>query len=789
MPELSQRLQEALGDRFRIERTLGRGGMATVYLAEDLKHGRRVAIKVLDPEVAAAIGPERFLHEIETIARLTHPHILPLHDSGAAEGLLYYVMPYVEGESLRDRLIRDKQLPVEDALRIAREVADALDYAHRRGVVHRDIKPGNILLEEQHALVADFGIARAVVAAEGEKLTSSGIAVGTPTYMSPEQAAGSRDLDGRSDLYSLGCVLYEMLAGVPPFAGSSAESLAHQHLNLSPRPVTELRPAVAAATRDALDKALAKTPADRYRTVSQFADALASPGADRAPHASAWVHGRRSRRIAPVLATILGVAVLLVLAWEWNPGRLRERLLPGWKQPRVESLAVMPLENLSRDPEQEYFTDGLTEALIAELYRISALKKVVSPKSVMMYKGTRKPTAQIAKELKVDALIEGSAIRDGNKVRVTVHLIDGTTDAQLWADSFDRDYRDILALYSDVARAIAEGIQVKLSPADFAHRRTVDPAAYQLYLKGQYYWNKATAEGLQKGLDYFQQAIDKDPSYAQAYSGMSNSFSMLGVHYRSPRETFPRARAAALRALTLDSTIAESHVSIAAVKVFYDWDWTGVGYHTARAIALAPNYPSAHNLRAYYLELTGRQNEAMAEARWAQELDPLVLVLNLDVGIRHYFARRYEQAIEQYRGVFDIDPNPALVSYWLWLAYEQQGDYAGALAEFRRLTAGPDRPAVEVAPRDSLGHKGYMAALRKQLPRLEALHDRHKFWATDIAAIHTMLGETDLAFEWLERAYQDRESKLPWIKLDPRFDALRADPSFQGLLRRMNLAS
>jgi len=309
LPELSQRLRDALSDRYRIERELGRGGMATVFLAEDLRHHRQVAIKVLDPEVAAAVGSERFLREIETVARLTHPHILPLHDSGQAGGLLYYVMPHVAGESLRQRLEREKQLPVEEALRLAREVADALAYAHRQGVVHRDIKPENVLLEEGHALVADFGIARAVAGAGGEKLTATGVSVGTPAYMSPEQAAGGRDVDGRSDLYSLGCVLYEMLAGEAPFTGPTAESLVHQHLNVTPRPVTELRTSVPAPAAAALQRALAKTPADRYTTTGEFAMALAvaaHPGA--APAATSSPRGRRRAMIG--VSMVAAVALI-----------------------------------------------------------------------------------------------------------------------------------------------------------------------------------------------------------------------------------------------------------------------------------------------------------------------------------------------------------------------------------------------------------------------------------------------------------------------------------------------
>jgi tetratricopeptide (TPR) repeat protein len=342
-------------------------------------------------------------------------------------------------------------------------------------------------------------------------------------------------------------------------------------------------------------------------------------------------------------------------------------------------------------------------------------------------------------------------------------------------------------LYSDIARAIAEGIRVKLSPADLARRRPIDPEAYQLYLKGRYYWNKATADGLLKGIEYFQQAIDKDPSFALAYSWLANCYSVLGVNYRPANETFPKGRAAALKALELDSTVTEPHVSIAAVQIFYDWDWTGAGYHLDRAIALGPSYAFAHGLKALHSELMGRPDEAMAEITRAQELDPLALIVTVDVGVRHYFARRYDRAIEQYQGLLGIDPNATLASYWLWLAYEQQGDYGKALAQFRRLMPAVAGSETEGSRQGPLARESYMAALREELPKLQVLRDRRTISAGDIAAIHTLLGETDLAFEWLEKAYRDRDSRLPWVKLDPRFDALRADARFEGLLRRMDL--
>lgn len=529
MPDLLQRLTAALADRYRIERTLGRGGMATVFLAEDLKHERRVAIKVLDPEVAAAIGPERFQREIATVARLTHPHILPLHDSGVADGLLFYVMPYVEGESLRDRLIREKQLPVDDALRIAREVADALSYAHAHGLVHRDIKPENVLLESGHAVVADFGIARAVAAAGGEKLTATGIAVGTPAYMSPEQAAGSRDFDGRSDLYSLGCVLYEMLTGVPPFSGTTAESLTHQHVNVTPRPVTELRPAVPAGVAAALQRALAKTPADRFNPVALFAEALGHRQTEPTPAvAPAPPPARRSNRAPAVLAVLAVVVVVAVaLATMWITRGRQERppaQTPALAHSRSE-IAVLPFQNLSAEGPDAFFAGGLHEELLTQLAKVAALK-VISRTSVMGYEGTRMPLKQIAAELGVGSIVEGSVQVAGNRLRVNVQLIDAATDEHLWAERYDRTLDDAFAVQSDVAQKIVAVVGAMLASGErlaIAEAPTKNPEAYRFYLQAMEYirrpgYQRENFEGAQQ---ICERALALDSSFALAHAALS----------------------------------------------------------------------------------------------------------------------------------------------------------------------------------------------------------------------------------------------------------------------------
>src|SRR5438034_2782706 len=463
------RLNAALAGRYVIERELGSGGMATVYLAHDVKHHRRVAVKVLRPEVAAALGPDRFLREVEIAARLNHPHILALYDSGKANGFLFYVMPYVAGESLRHRLAREKQLPVEEALGITRDIASALGHAHAQNVIHRDVKPENILLYEGEAMVADFGIALAVSAAAGERLTEIGLAVGTPEYMSPEQALGERELDARSDVYSLGCVLYELLAGEPPYTGRTAQAILAKRFADPVPTVRRLRSAIPTGVEQALMKALARAPAGRFASAGAFGDALGAAAAGR---------------------------------------------------PRTPSVAVLPFLSLSADPENEYFADGVTEDVIAQLSKVGALQ-VISRTSVMPFKKREHGLREIAATLQVATLLEGSVRRAGDRVRIVAQLIDAETDQHLWAETYDRQLTDIFVIQSDVALRIAGALEAELTADERTQIRrgpTTDLQAYQLYLKGRHCFFRFTQEGIRKGIEYFPQAIVKDPSYGLAHT-------------------------------------------------------------------------------------------------------------------------------------------------------------------------------------------------------------------------------------------------------------------------------
>jgi eukaryotic-like serine/threonine-protein kinase len=778
------RLQAALAARYRIERELGRGGMATVYLAHDLKHDRPVALKVLHPELAASLGPERFLHEIRIAARLQHPHVLPVFDSGeagtreAGGGQLWYTMPFVEGESLRDRLRRELQLPVEEAVRLAREVADALDHAHSEGVIHRDVKPENILLSRGHALVADFGVAKALQVGGGDKLTETGLTVGTPAYMSPEQASGG-PVDGRSDVYALGCVLYEMLAGELPFTGPTPQAIIARRFTEEARPLRHVREAVPLSLDRAISKALAKVPADRFATAARFAEALTST--DVEPAAAA---GRKPIRRLALIATAAVVALGLVLAG------LGDRLIGGTGRVPIQSLAVLPLQNLSGDAEQEYLADGMTDALIAKLAGIRALR-VMSRTSVMQYKGARRPLPEIAQALKVDAVVEGSVQRAGDRVRVTAQLIDGKTEHHLWVETYEQDLTNVLRLQSQVAQAVADAIRITVTPGErtrLARASPVDPEVYQLYLRGRYFWNKRDEEGVKKSLEYFRRVLDADPSYAPAYSGIADAYlTLYDYEYLPKEEAAANARAAAARALALDESLAEAHNSLAHLSL-HDWKWDAAERGFLRAIELDPSYVPAHHWYALCLTAMGRVDEAVAAIRKAQELDPLSLRINADVGMALHAARRYDEAIEQERKTIELDSN-FRVAYWIrGMAYEQKGMLEEARRGFREaLARSPGNPNYLASLGHSYAVAGEKDTARAILDTLERQARKGEASPFFLALVYAGLGEKDRAFQWLERAYQERSGSVRYLKVERRLDGLRSDPRFTALLKKVDL--
>jgi serine/threonine-protein kinase len=748
--ELLERLGTALSTRYRIQRELGQGGMARVFLAHDVKYNRDVAIKVLRPDLAEEVGATRFLTEIQIAARLHHPHILPLYDSDQADGLVYYVMPYIQGESLRQRLDRERQLPIADALQIAREVADALSYAHSCNVVHRDIKPANILLDAGHALVADFGVARAVGAGE----STTGHIVGTPGYMSPEQIDGSRFLDGRSDLYSLGCVLNEMLTGEPPFPGATLTAVIANRLTSpapSPRASRDLVPeAVDAAVR----KAMATLPADRFSTVGQFAEALGTPA---------------------TVAIAVGAAQAMVQELQ-----------------TAKSVAVLPFENMSTDPENEYFSDGITDDIIAQLSKVSALK-VISRTSSMQYKKTTKKITAIAQELGVGAILEGSVRRAGQRVRIVVHLVEPGSEKHLWGDTFDRQLTDIFEVQSEVAQQITGALSVALSPEEkqrVEKKATQDADAYNLYLLGRFHSNKWSEQDVMKGIECYQAAIARDPGYAVAYAGLADAYELLSIGFssRPPVEYLALAKGMALKALEMDDSLAEAHTSLAYARWLGDLDWSGAEREFKRALDLKTSYVMAHEWYAEFLAAQGRFDDAVAEIRKAQQLDPLAVPVNRAVGWILYFARRYGESVEELRKTLAMNAEFLGARLVLWWVHVARGAPEEAIADIRREL---QKPGLTTVKKLMLAYACAAAGQRDEanglLWELEAKLAGDNRLALLSALLFTALDLKDRAFQELHRAFELREPGLLFLKVAPWLDPLRTDPRYGALVEKLGL--
>jgi len=746
-------LRSALADRYRVDQELARGGMATVFVAEDLRHGRTVAIKVLRAEFGGAALPQRFLREIRIAARLAHPQIVPVHDSGECNGYLYFVMPYLGCESLRDRLERDGRLPLADAVRIGRGVASALDYAHRHGVLHRDIKPENIMLHEGEPVVADFGVARALSAAvgAGESVSEPGIAIGTPAYMSPEQASADDEIDGRSDIYSLGCVVYEMLAGRPPFAGTTPRQTMARHVVEPPPALRTLRPDAPPALEQALARALAKSPDERFATAGDFARALETT--------------------AP-LATVPLAAVAPA---------------PSDRH----AIGVLPFVNASPDPDTEYFADGMTDELIDALTKVEGLH-VASRTSVFAFKGKQTDVRTLGALLGVAVILEGTVRKSGARLRITSRLTDVRDGRHLWSQRYDRDLHDVFAVQDEISQTIVTTLRATLLGDlgdPIARRYTANLTAYNLYLKGRYSWNKRTAEGVVDGVRYFEQAIAQDESYALAYTGLADCFA-LQLDYRGVpvQEGMQRAKEFALKAIALDDTLAEAHTSLGWVLFIHDWDWDGASRAFRRALELNPRYATARQWYAWLLIAHGRIEEALAEGRLAFELDPASVSIRRSLGWLYYYARQYDPAAEQLRRAIELNPTSEETHRILGLVRLQQGRLDQAENEFREAIGLSTELAYS---RAGLAHvaatAGRSTEARSILDALYAQAKERYVSPVAFATVHLGLGEIDHAFTWIERAYEERRGWLCYLKVEPLLDPLRADPRFDRLLEKMRL--
>ena len=772
------RLQAALADRYLIERELGQGGAATVYLARDLKHGRLVALKVLRADVAAALGADRFLREIEIAAGLTHPHILALHDSGEAAGSLYYVMPYIEGESLRERLVRESPFPLSDVLALAREMADALDYAHRHGVVHRDIKPENILLSDGHALVADFGIARAISTATSANITDTGMAIGTPAYMSPEQATSAPSIDGRTDVYALGCVVYEMLAGHPPFLGATALEVLARHTFDPVPPLRTIRRELPEGVERAVLKALAKAPADRFPTTSGFMDALDEIGA--AGTTVRW--SSRPTLVGAAGIAVLGIAYVLLS----RPSTLAPRPAPADSAP---SVAVLAFTNVGADSTNEPFSDGMADELTTALGKVEGLS-VAARTSAFTFKKKGLNAQEIGNQLHVRYIVDGAVRKAENRRRVSAQLIDVASGKELWSDQFEHDARnrDVFAVQDSITRSIVRELRVKLSvgsSALLAKRSTEDPEAHDLYLQGRYFFARRDVASLRKAQSYFERAIEKDSLYALAYAGLSEAYSHSSVFGGfPPRAVFLKAKAAVHHALRLDSTLVEAHTAQGFISLFYDWDWPAAGREFDRALALDPRYPPAHLFRAWYFVAIDQMKDAIGEFRTAVQLDPFSPVNNARLATGFLLSRRYDEALAQARKVVELDSTFSQIRAELGRAYLWLGRCPEALTE---LEKGEQTLPIQ---QGMLGYAsarcGRRAQATAQLDFLAARAREGRYISHyAFAMIHAGLGDTQHAFAELDSAITERAWAMFAIRGEAAFDGIRSDPRFARLLERI----
>jgi serine/threonine-protein kinase len=775
-------LRQALAGRYRIEREIGHGGMATVYLAHDVKHDRQVALKVLKPELAASLGAERFLREIRTTANLRHPHILPLYDSGdvadasdPASRLLFYVMPFVEGESLRDRLTREKQLPIDDALRIAAEVSDALSYAHARGIVHRDIKPENILLESGHAVVADFGIARAVSAAGAESLTGTGVAIGTPAYMSPEQASGDHELDGRSDLYALGCVLYEMLAGQPPFTGPTVEAIARQHLVATPAPVTNLRPAVPAPVLAALQRALAKNPADRFNPVAQFADALRTPVLPPERPTTSPPPSPLPRLLQRL--EVIGLVAALVLVGA----------LAMWKRvaatPRAQpkSIAVLPFESVGGDTANVYFAEGMADELTTALTSVDGLR-VAAASSAFTYRDKSPDPREVGKALNVGTVLQGKVRRSGTVLRVSAQLTSAADGTVLWSKSYDREAKDVFTVQDELAREIAGALRITLAGGTTASdaRGTRDVAAYDLYLRGLFFLNQR-GKGVARSIPYFQQAIARDSSFARAWAQLGTAYGFVPIFDTIPRDTsFREALAAIDRALRLDSLSAEAHAGsglIAAMKS----EWQKANAEYQRAIALDSNYTVTYRLSLSTLAMLNREAEADAAARVLMERDPLSAPSASVIALVQLSFGKRDEALASARRAVELDSAGPLSRAMLASAEFAAGQREAAVRDAKTAGWTPSTTPWIAWP---LAGTGERQALADVVRDVEAHRDRHAAANITLAFAALGAGDTTRALDALERAARDREALGFMAPFGlPAYDPIRGSARFAAIVR------
>ena len=767
---------------YKILSKLGEGGMGVVYKAEDLKLQRFVALKFLPPHVSDDEATQRFVNEAHAISALDHPNICAIYEiDQTSEGQMFIVMPCYEGASLQ-AMVKRGPLGLDPAIEIASQVAKGLAKAHEKGVIHRDIKPGNILVTSDGlSKIVDFGLAKL---ATQTRLTRAGTTVGTVMYMSPEQAKGE-ETDQRSDIWSLGVVLYEMVTGKPPFRGEHEQAIIYSILNQAPEPIGRTLVDAPKDLERILAKALAKTPADRYQRIGELSadlDALKDRIQQQAKAQTAPTHRASRQRVWIALATVAVVAVVVLFLGKTYLFKPDER--------PITSIAVLPLQNLSADPGQEYFSDGMTEAIIKELSQIKALR-VISRTSAMRYRNTDKTIPQIARELGVDAVVEGSVLRADGDVRVTAQLIAAEPERHLWAQDFTRSFENVLLLQSEVAQAIAGEIKIAVTPNErerIVQARRVDPEAHEAYLKGEYFVNKAVPADVYKGIPYFEQAIAEDSTYALAYAGLAKAYGYLqGLGELPPWEAYPKVKTYAEKALALDPTLAEGVGIVGDVKFGYDWDVKGAEENFKRALELNPNLTDVHLSYGWVLAGQGRFDAGIAEMRQARQLDPLSVVMTQQLAQIYAYAGQYDSSLTYAQRAAEIDSTFPLIHTARCAVYLTQGMYAKAVEEAQKLMSlDNSRGFRDLAIAYALS--GQTDKARDVLAKLLVRMGDHYVSPVRVAEVYCALGDSERVFEYLEQAYEERDENLIQPALMPPWcDFIKSDPRYKVLMKKVGV--
>ncbi len=781
---------------YRIVEKLGGGGMGVVYKAEDTRLGRFVALKFLPDDVAHNFQAlERFRREARAASALNHPGICTIYDIGDQDGRAFIAMEFMDGETLRS-YIHGKSLPLEELLKFGIQIAEALDAAHAEGIVHRDIKPANIFMtKRRQAKVLDFGLAKlvpkGVASADadsgGEAADSvAGIISGTPSYMSPEQVRGDT-LDPRTDIFSLGLVLYEMATGRQAFSGGTGGMIIEAVLTRAPVPVRSINPYIAPRLEDIINKALHKDRDQRYQRAADIRTDLQR--LERGPNSG---RSAADQDAEPVLTSTTGH--LPATGEQKAPDSTGQTT--ALRAPRaskiIDSLAVLPFENASRDPEHEYLSDGIAGSLINVLATVPKLR-VMAQSTVFRYKGRGMDPQAVGRELSVRAVLTGRIMQSRGSLRIGTELVDVATGSRLWGAQYDRQPGDIFAIQDEISDEIAIKLRLKLTRAEkkrLTKRPTADAEAYRLYLKGRHHWNRWTEDGFYKAIEYFQQAVEKDPGYALAYAGLADSHVLLGWNsYLPPKDAFPKGKLAATRAMQLDPDLGEAHTPLAAVLWLHDWQWQEAQMEFKRSLALNPAYPTANHWYAEYVMTMGRQAEAIERMKNSQELDPLSLIISVAIGWAFYMARQYDEAIEQLRRTVELDPNYP-VAYWiLGLLHRKMGRYDLAIAEGEKgVTLSGGSFLMRAALAQTFGTAGRRKKAIQILDDLTKLAKQKYVAPYFLAGVHIGLGEGDRAMEYLEKSYQEHSHWLIYLHIDPSMDDLRSKPRFQDLLRLVGIA-